>query len=189
MSFPQSDVENKYAKHKAKMAPVTVDSSDDTYVYGTMYKYSDEDDGNLYYFSKAEESDPEGSYTEYNQHMQLFIVYDNCDNLNDGIGTCYVNNIIRIVLCVGSWSDDYVRWDFNNGELTQIIETEHGMRRATKHYQNGKCTSINMIGNPFGYYTCKKHIDSVINSDAMSVTEILDRIHINKYGPVKDSLR
>ncbi len=97
-------------------------NSDHTYVSGelevTRDINTDEIVHPLRYNGKAEEHDPDGSYTLVFPDDNIYIVYDGNDDNDD--------NIIRIVKTCTCWSDDYIKWEFDKSIPTAFMQTFRG---------------------------------------------------------------
>ena len=126
---------------------VYVELDDNTYMYGEAFAKTVNGEVIQPYFfeTKAEISDPDGSYTEYYEPQNLFIVYDSSDN------------IIRIVETSTCRSDDFIKYYFNtqNGKLSKVEERYKGAYRILFHYNDGICSKIELDEGKCGCY-CDK---------------------------------
>lgn len=162
-----------------KTVKVFVESSDHTYVHGnmTVQDYGPELGRSPYYVyrGKAEESDPIGCITLYFHKHNVFVV------IKPGGTKDNNKNIIRIVETSTCWSDDYNKWEFDNGQLVKIIETEHGLNRGTITIKDGKTTHIDYGGRYFGYYTSEQYRDNIIGTkyDISPINLLIDHFDID----------
>tara|TARA_B100000029_G_scaffold379146_1_gene373979 strand:- start:663 stop:1199 length:537 start_codon:yes stop_codon:yes gene_type:complete len=126
---------------------VDIPLDDNTYVYGKSFVNTlDGEAIEPYIFEKkAEISDPEGSYTEYYESKNLFIVYDSSDN------------IIRIIKTSTCRSDDFIKYEFNtqSGKLSKVEERYKGIYKILFHYINGICSKIELDEGKRGCYRDK----------------------------------
>lgn len=86
---------------------------------------------NVYlYRSKAEQQDPDGSYTHYHPDTNSFIVYDGKGQNEE--------NIIRFVKTSTDQSNDYIKYEFENGVIKLTTKTSDGQTRKYCHnYETG----------------------------------------------------
>ena len=126
---------------------VDIPLDDNTYVYGKSFVNTIDGEAiEPYIFEKkAETLDPKGSYTEYYESKNLFIVYDSSDN------------IIRIVKTSTCRSDDFIKYEFNtqSGKLSKVEERYKGGYRILFHYHNGICSKIELDEGKRGCYRDK----------------------------------
>jgi hypothetical protein len=62
------------------------------------------------------------------------------------------NEITRVVHTSTCWSDDYDKYDIEDGEVVYLETTEHGMNRAYITYENGVISDIKYAHRVFGCY-------------------------------------
>jgi len=146
---------------------VDIPLDDNTYVYGKSFVNTIDGEAiEPYIFEKkAEISDPEGSYTEYYESKNLFIVYsfESSENLTSGQISLRIrkddssDNIIRIVKTSTCRSDDFIKYEFNtqSGKLSMVEERYKGMYRILFHYHNGICSKIELDEGKRGCYRDK----------------------------------
>ena len=123
---------------------VYIELNDNTYMYGEAFAniVNGEVIQPYLFRTKAEISDPDGSYTEYYEPQNLFIVYDSSDY------------IIRIVETSTCRSDDLIKYDFNtqNGELSKVEERYKTVNRILFYYNDGICSKIELDEGKSGCY-------------------------------------
>ena len=151
---------NNYSKNQeTNWCLVQVEFDDHTYVAGTMY--AELKDGKpmepYKYYQKAEESDPNGSHTEYYPSVNKFLVID----VND--------NLIRIVETSTCRSDDRIVYTIQNNEIVRIDEIYKCFRSRTIQYITNKVVGISSIGETFG-------IPPQMGDDAPTIGDILYNI-------------
>ena len=157
------DYGNEYitcSNQETKWCVIEVEFDDHTYVAGTMY--AELKDGKpmepYKYYQKAEESDPNGSHTEYYPSVNKFLVID----VND--------NLIRIVETSTCWSDDRIVYTIQKNEIIRMDEIYKCFRSRTIQYITNKVVGISSIGKTFG-------IPPQIGDDAPTIGDILYNIH------------
>jgi hypothetical protein len=117
------------------MVILHVDSDDHTYVYGDMECEVDKDGKGIEPFIYKEDARTVECYVS----KHLYIEKEN-------------NEITKVVHTCTSWSDDYDKYDIEDGVVVYLETTEHGMNRAYITYENGVISDIEYSRREFGCY-------------------------------------
>jgi hypothetical protein len=118
-----------------KMVILHIDSDDHTYVDGDMECEVDKDGEPIEPYIYKEE----GRTVECYVSEHLYIEKKN-------------NEITKVVHTATCWSDDYDKYDIENGEVVYLETTEHGMNRAYITYEDGVISEIKYARLEFGCY-------------------------------------
>lgn len=112
---------------------VLVESDDNTYLYGDRYFKALSVDGVICepFFLKDN-----NEIVAFYSSKDLFVVYV------DG-------NIVSVIYTMTCWSDDFARYSFVNGVLTELFETCHGVRTVTVSFVDGVASSVVFGGRKF----------------------------------------
>jgi hypothetical protein len=118
-----------------KMVIIHVPLDDHTYVYGDMECNVGEDGKGIEPLI----------YKEDERTVECYV--------SDHLYIEKKNNVItKVVHTATSWSDDYDKYDIENGEVVYLESTEHGMNRAYITYANGVISDIEYSRRKFGCY-------------------------------------
>jgi prepilin-type processing-associated H-X9-DG protein len=115
---------------------VFVESDDNTYLYGDRYFKALSVDGVLrepYYLKDNDE------IIAFYPSQDLFVVYVN-------------SNIVNVIYTMTCWSDDYAKYSFVDGVLTELFETSHGGRSVTVSFVDGVASSVVFGWRKFGSF-------------------------------------
>ena len=115
---------------------VFVESDDNTYLYGDRYFKALSVDGKLcepYYLKDNDE------IIAFYPSQDLFVVYV------DG-------NIVNVIYTMTCWSDDFAKYSFVNGVLTELFETCHGSRSVTVSFVDGVASGVVFGWRKFGSF-------------------------------------
>jgi hypothetical protein len=117
------------------MVILHVPMGDDTYVYGDMECEVDENGEGIEPFIYKEDDRTVECYMSKNLYIEKV-----------------KNKITKVVYTCTSWSDDYDKYDIENGKVVYLETTEHGMNRAYITYENGVISEIKYSRRKFGCY-------------------------------------
>lgn len=134
---------------------VFVETDDNTYIYGDRYFKALANDGvaSEPFFLKDNDE-----IIAFYPSQNLFIVYID-------------SNIVNVIYTMTCWSDDYAKYTFNNGVLSELYETSHGVRNVTVSYLNNAVSNVVYDGRKFGRFT--------IGSPAPDFSDFFDKYLIS----------
>jgi hypothetical protein len=118
-----------------KMVILHVDSDDHTYVYGDMECEVDENGKGIEPFIYKEDERTVECYVS----KHLYIEKEQ-------------NEITKVVHTCAYWSDDYDKYDIEDGLVVYLETTERRMNRAYITYENGVISDIKYSRRKFGCY-------------------------------------